>query len=520
LRRRIYSAHERIEKIEVLPSNTLALTKLNGSQLDRGIWHPAADFARTTYLPEGFMRRLPVALVPAAVGLLLAACVADRDTTSPRSAPDAAAFAQGAQPQTCSPNTFSGTMKQSAGTFFSAGNDPVFDLISTMKTSWQTNGAAAAATTTAGLNILARIAAVRLTSEQVLSPPSKFEAAEVAGGNLVYTVALCMTLGSVDAATATKALRTGVFELRGGTAPTVNPADPTGPAIAKPDVYPRWGVEPKTPGAWSSAYPRYLVYGVPGADLSELGHENPAVSTFNGFDVASLPADFLKSSLRVGMCVNALIGNQATNTRTGANLLIHLGVIEPNSSPTATFCENAPSPPSASLSTSKWFASIANRLSSVFTPASAFAGDDDLRFDSFTGGGPSSWSPHVFAQFPGSDIVLRFSTQPVDGFIYPATLKKFVVHAESALNPDHYFNGVEVTLRVANNSGLPAGACAHGTLKVTTTGLGDASFEDISILKAGGYTITADGSYSGITTLSKVSALFNIKNKGGTGLTC
>ena len=457
------------------------------------------------------MRRSPVALVPAAVGLLLAACVGDRDTTAPKSAPDAAAFVQGSQPQTCSQNLFNVAMKQDAGAFFSSSNDAVFDLISTMKSSWQNNGAAAPATITAGLNILARIAAVRLTSGQVLAPASKFEAAEVAGGNLVTEVSLCMSLGTVNATTATKALRSGVFGVVGGA------SDPSGPLIAQPDVYPRWGVEPRIAGAWSTAYPRYLVYGVPGAATSELGGETPTVGSFTGFDLLSLPADFDKSSLRDGLCVKALIGDQPSNTKSGVNLLIHKGLLESNSSP--TFCSDAPSPSTSSLSTSAWFASITNRLRSVFTPASAWAQDRSLDFDSFTGGGPSSWSPHVFGTISGGpQLPLTFSTQPTNGFVYPALLNTFVVHAQTAAG--HFLNGVTITIVVANNMGSPAGACVVGVLTAETKGAGDATFDKVSILKAGGYLISASGSYNGIPTQSAVSNLFNIKNKGGTSSTC
>jgi hypothetical protein len=400
-------------------------------------------------------------------------------------------------------------MKQNAGAFFFAGNDPVFDLITTMKNSWQTNGAGAAATTTAGLNILARVALVRLTSGQVLSPASKFEAAEVAGGNLVSAVALCMTLGPVDATTATNALRSGVFEVRGSIA-----GDP--PALARPDVYPRWGAEAKT--SWIIAgYPRYLVYGTPGIDASALGGETPTVHTFNGFEISTLPTNVPKSSLRVGICVNALVGIQSTNTRSAVNLLIHDGVVLPNSSPSTAFCTGAPSAPTASLSTSAWFASLTNRITSVFSPASLFAQERGLDFDSFTGGGPSSWSPQGFGQIAGSNIALTFTTQPVNGTAFEK-LNTIVVHAATVVQAPaagHTLEGVDVTISVANNSGTPAGACVVGTLTVTTNSLGDAIFDNVTVKKAGGYTITATGVYQTVPTQNRVSNLFNVKNKKG-----
>src|SRR6185295_2767970 len=96
------------------------------STVESGI--PAADFASITYLPECSMRRLPVALVPAAVGLLLAACVADRDTTSPRVAsPDSPSLT--VTPTTPACNSL---LKTDAQAYFKFNSDPVFDDITAL----------------------------------------------------------------------------------------------------------------------------------------------------------------------------------------------------------------------------------------------------------------------------------------------------------------------------------------------------------------------------------------------------
>jgi hypothetical protein len=453
------------------------------------------------------MRRSLVALVPAAAGLLLAACVGDRDSTAPRIAPSNSPSLDRPTSPACD-----ATIKTDARAFFSSyPGDPVFTDVDAMAAAYGTGGAAgAAAATPFGLNIFNHIANARQTSRQ------RAGILPDVGGKLAHDVAACTNLGTLDATFAGTAIASGVFAVRGGA------GDSPDAAIAKPDVYPRWGVEPIFPATWSTAYPRYLVYGVPGADASALGGESPTVATFTGFDVSSLPSSFDKSTLRVGICVKALIGDQNAQTRSGINLLIHNDLLEANSSPSAAFCLDAPTPAGSSLSTSAWFASITNRLTSIFSPASAWAQGRDVDFDSFTGGGPSSWSPQVFVTIAGSNVLLTFSTQPTNGFVYPAHLN-FVVHAQTSVNgvpTDHYVNGVAVTVSVTSNMGLPAGACARGTLTVYTTGQGDATFDDVSILKAGGFTIKADGSYNGISTQSKLSNQFQIKNKGGTVSTC
>lgn len=425
------------------------------------------------------MRRLPVALVPAAVGLLLAACVGDRDTTAPRSAPNAASFGK-TPPATCDFNT----LRSEGRDFFSSNTDPVFDIIKSMTDAFGTGGAAAA--TPFGLDVFAQIASARLTSRQIAG-------ASAAGGTLVRDVAKCTNLGAVDPAVAATALASGIFEVRGGT------GDSQSPALAKPDVFPRWGVEIKAPATtWPT--PRHLVLGTPGAATTELGGEPQSISGFVGYEVATLPVSVPKGGLRVGICIKT-----TTADLNAVNRLIHGGVVEGNSAP--TFCDGAPL---ATLSRSAWFASLANRVTSAFAPALLFAQDGGGRdLDSFTGGGPSSWSPMAWGKIVGASVALQFSTQPKNGF-NTAPLAPFVVHAGT---PGHALSGTLVTITVFGNSGLPAGAFVSGTLTIPTDGNGDATFNDIVVNKAGGYTLTATATYGGVPTGSTVSTLFNIKNK-------
>jgi hypothetical protein len=305
-----------------------------------------------------------------------------------------------------------------------------------------------------------------------------------------------MNLGTLDAATAASAIASGIFEVRGLA------SDPQTAALAKPEAFPRWGVESKT-ATWptSTAFPRYVVLGTPGAPVAELGGEPASVTSFVGYDVSRLPATAPVGGLRVGICI------KTTTSDLGAvNRLIHGGVVEGNSPP--TFCAGAPL---ASLSRSAWFASVANRVTSVFTPAPLWAQDGGGRdLDSFTGGGPSSWSPMAFGKIVGANIDLQFKTQPKNGFVSPSAVPTFVVHAGTI---GHDIGGTVVSIAVFGNQGEPAGAFVSGQVQTTTDVNGDATFSGLEINKPGGYTITASATYGGVPTGIAVSQKFNIKNK-------
>lgn len=435
------------------------------------------------------MRRSLVALMPAAVGLLISACVGDRATTAPRATADGAALLAAARPVTCSFTQ----INKDAGNYFASKQDVVYDIIKSMQSAYNLTGAAGA--TPYALDIYHQVEISRFGSRIVTG-------AEVAGGIFASDVALCTTLGTLDATAAGNALTNGIFAVRG----TAN--DPSTAALALPQSYPWWGVEPRFSSTWpTSPYSRYLIYAFPGVALVTLGGEQPAVPTFVGYNVSSLPAVWPKDGLRVGVCVLALKTDPTTRAHTAVNLLIHDGVVVANSAP--YFCDGAPL---ASLSTSTWFASITHRITSVFGTKSLYAQDRSLDDASFTGGGPSSWSPMPFGQITGSNIALTFTTQPSNGTAFN-TLNPFVVHAAT---PYHALEGVSVAISVANNSGVPAGACVIGTLTGTTDSNGNVTFNNVTVLKAGGYTITASGVYQTVPTLSGVSNLFNVKNGKGT----
>ena len=75
-----------------------------------------------------------------------------------------------------------------------------------------------------------------------------------------------------------------------------------------------------------------------------------------------------------------------------------------------------------------------------------------------------------------------------------------------------------VTLEIAGNNGKNAlfkdGSAAPSATVTRVTGAnGVADFAGVSVTKAGGYRLTATGSFDGVAGQPKVSNLFNIKNK-------
>jgi hypothetical protein len=430
------------------------------------------------------MRRSLVALVPVGVSLFLAACEADHSTTSPNAiAPRQSVSAD--LTLACSFNT----MSQDAKKYFMS-TDPVFTMISDMKTLFRTSRAAA---TPKGFDILTRVAAVRLTSTQLARSTADN------GGAFVNDVLGCMDVGPIpDTFNATASLASGVFEVRGDVAGA-------GPALAfdgtaggqRVASLPEWGVEASAawPTSTGAGQPRYLVYGYPLSSANFDG-ETPTAG-FNAFEVGTLRADVPKDGLVVGVCTRATV--------IAANRLLHDNAIVPNESP--TFCG-----PVASLSTKSWFAMIVDRAGSFFSPRQLFAqgiGDFD---QSFIGGGPSGWSPMVFAQLTGTSIALTFATEPKNTSIAPNTLPTFVVHASTAAG--HAVPGINVTISIAGNNGVPANAVLTPLNPTAVTDVnGDATFMGVLVNKAGGYTLTATGSLGGVATLSSISTLFNVKNK-------
>jgi hypothetical protein len=303
----------------------------------------------------------------------------------------------------------------------------------------------------------------------------------------------------VDKFTPAAALAAGVFEVRGNSGPTgAALAMNSSPGVAATLASPLWGAEPAN-GDWTrtaATYGRYLVYGYPlGANVLT-----------SGFELGTLPnslSGFLSSSndaFRTGLCIPQSQGNTA-------NRLVHLGAVVTD--PTVIvqqgthFCSGLV----ASTGSRTWLASLANRAASLLSPKSLSA--QPLLDDFFgIGGLPDGWSPVIPNALQGSGITITITQQPVNTRVGATDPVSVNVSGNGLLLP-----GVLVKLSVAGNNGVPANAIITGGTDgpFATDTHGNVTFP-MTIGKAGGYTLTVSGTFSGVPTGTATSVLFNVKN--------
>ena len=450
------------------------------------------------------MRRRSLApLASGSILSLLAACGGDPNgTVSPTMAP-------GTTPsRSISQSCNFTTVRADANAYFTSPNDAVFTLITNLA---QLSGTEPA-TTAKVMDILTEVAQTRFSSAVTSAD---------AGGTFVNDLLACSVLTVPATFNAASSLRSGIFEVRA-------PGQVASAALASiglnTPANPEWGVEPNPspalPGlpTWpnlSTAAPRYLIFGYLVSNANLL-NEHPA--TFdpgaNGFELRTIPNSITpdKTAFTVGACIKA--NSVDANGNPAANRLIHSAILV-NLSP--KFC--AVTSTSASLSRSSWLSVLGRRAASFFVPRTASAQADG---DFFSGGGPSTWSPFGAVQILGSSIGAKFSLPPTDQNINTAFSHNVAVTANTAAG--NLLQGVSISLQISGNSGAPSHFCvsptAHETCASTpdivtavTDANGVATFTNLGVTKAGGFTLTATGSFGLILTGSARSAMFHIKNK-------
>lgn len=441
------------------------------------------------------MRRSSVALLVALSSSLFTAACSDTSVVASRAtAPsERASVNNAAAPGGCSFTTVSKT----ANGYFASRTDPVFTMISAVQTAAKTDIASA---TAASWPILRRVADVRLTST----------VGSAAAGKTFLTALLACTNLNGDAtdflAHADSVLASGMLAVRtgGDTKPAAAMLNDKSTGV-RSFAEPTWGVEP-IGGSWPVASvtgtTSYLAYGypikVPLTDVTAATAINTnGTGSYNGFELGTLPASQDKETLRVGIC-------KAAGDLTSRNRLIHDGSIQGVNENPASLC--LLSGPTADAGPYLSMRGIGGYLASLFSPGSLYAQDGV----GFIGGHVSDWSPFTSATLTSSNVVLTFSKisgAHVDQFVPPFTV---TVKVGTRVIP-----GVDVTLTLANNSGLPAGAefTAGSKLTVRTLADGIAKFDSVAFHKAGGYTITATGNIGGLLTNAIISnPVFNIKN--------
>ena len=180
------------------------------------------------------MRRSPVALVPAAVGLLLAACVGDRDTTAPRVARRPAPPSLTASPQQ-RPPAISPSGKTRTRSSHRA-RDAVFTDITAMANAY---GVAPTHAPGGGDTVWTE----HLRPHRRRSPNQPPED----GHHARRRRNTRSRRGGVhESWSARRDVRGDGHCLRNLRGPRWRTVIPKAPALAKPDAFPRWGVESKT----------------------------------------------------------------------------------------------------------------------------------------------------------------------------------------------------------------------------------------------------------------------------------
>ena len=435
-----------------------------------------------------------------AVAAVAVACASDKNTAPPEPAVGAAIGAATTAP-TCDPTFVRANADAQA--FFASSSDPIFALLQTMRTQYQSGGPRAATNT--GFDALHRIADIRLTSRQ--------GGTAVAGDALTKDLLVCMSVGGLPPGfSVVAALGSGIYEVRGGT------TDVTAPALAKTLVAgqrsltsPVWGIEPINTwdGRFERRQTRFLVYGAPlpvNTFTRDPVSTDPNNVAYTGFDISTIPvmprlslvhANGSAAPVRVGICIDPAPGGNP-------NLLVHAGSADTTilrlTSPTfcATFAD-------ADLAPHGVLATLAHGALSLFTPTPALA------LVGGVGGLPSGLSPFGPVKVSVDDITLTFTQQPSTTGAGAAISPPVRVQARTENGTP--IGGVRITLHVLRSDGSDAGVTV-GTQETTSdlpSAPGIANFGHLAIPTSGTYTLRATGTMNGTATLTATSSAFVVQ---------
>jgi hypothetical protein len=401
--------------------------------------------------------RILAGLTVAGVAILVAC---GQDLTQPTAAPSAASFVKVVVP-TCSYSTSA----NDARSYFSSNKDTVFTLLSAMSKS----GSGAAATP-AGWAVLNRLAAAVGTAA-VNGTPAQ-------GNTFANDVLLCMSVATyaypLDLSSALGA--NGLLAVRdvGSSAPIVSRGTPV------------YGAEPSG-ATWPVTSPT-LFYGSP-VNNPLFDNETPAGVVF---DLKSLPGGLnFSPMIRVGVCSISDPNARILHDHSGSTPVI----LSPDNA--LSFCTVTSS---ATQSSSALFAAAAS-LATWLAPAPAHAATTAFAFGGGgTGlvGGLSDIGPVSFTS------VVTFTVPPTNTSVSFAQQWNPVVTVTDTTAKGHPIANVLITLSVASNNGSYN---MTGNTAITDAN-GVATFPNLHIDKAGGYTMTASSEVGGST-----SVFFNINGQ-------
>lgn len=421
----------------------------------------------------------------------LAAC--GETPTSTRNAQVARATTASSLTLTCDING----LKSNARAYASSNQDPLYTIIGDLQK--LVKGGPSAVGTDRAFDGLARLAAMRGTSAQLSTATgTTFNALTLGFLGCMESYVSSNVPGDFSVV---GALSPGwMYEVRGKASDAAEGAYERGES-------PYWAAE--APQGWSvaatSQAKRFLIYGYRLADFLTT---DPTVGS--AFEVATIPTIAsgklsLGSDLTIGECEV-----QLTST---------LRVQHEQSILKETDLSCATPPSFATLSTapgSNGFSPLrlAQQALALFAPRTLNA----TMIIGSVGGGRSVLSP--FAVIDMQSVQLAFVHGLADGAVSLAL-------ADTSGNPAQVrvttlngspLSGATVTLSIAGNSSSIAffrdgSAAASATVARTTDANGLATFDNVRLTKAGGYTIAASGSFDGVPGTSVLSNSFNVQNK-------
>ena len=419
----------------------------------------------------------------AAAGVLALVVSCSQDQSRGALAPTEASYVKGPPAPTCSFSTASNDAKA----YLSNQKDPIFALLSLQSTAYK-GGAAAA--TSAGLDVLARLGVARD------SGLIKATATDSIGSKFVNDVLLCTSLptgGDFKGALGAH----GLFAVRavGNTAAVLS-------RFKLDNGNPQYGAEPSTTAGYQftgSATSKALFYAAP--VVTTIG--DPTVGTV--FDLKTLPEPLTFSpALRVGVCDMSIADGRIEHVHGQA-------VILPPNPP--TFCTASLN----SLETSgSLLASAARDVMSWLAPRPAYAAVRS--FISFQPGGGlvtglSEIGPVMVLDSLTIDRVPNASvSDTAKALDNDSTTSQFspVVRVRALTKSGTPIVQVSIKLTVIGNKGSFA---ASGD-STTTDSQGYARFPNLAINKAGGYTISATiPAAENVAPYTVTSNLFNINGQ-------
>ena len=434
---------------------------------------------------------------------MVAAACSDRSTTTVTAPHAPRTSVAGTLALSCSP----ATLTTLATAYAASATDPLFAIITALQSS-SAEYHRTAATTDLAFDGLSRLAAMRGTSAQKSAATgATFDA--LTKGFLGCTESyIASTVPSTFSVAG--ALGAGwMFEVRGNSG-----KDGAAGAYARGST-PYWASEPESGRTWGNSLVvtapsgttptnRVLIYGFRLTDYSTV---DPKVG--NAFEIATIPTVgsgvlALVPSLHIGLCEVDL----TTTAR-----VQHVVSILPN---TALACSTPPPFATSALLVRSVLnpAWLASKAMSFFTPATLEA----ALIVGSVGGAVSELSPSAVIDMQAVtldfDVVVKDgrNSEPLEG-AHGGPVKVRV----GTLNGSP-LEAASVTLSIAGNNGKHAlfkdgSAAPSETVTRVTDAHGVATFTGVSVTKAGGYRLTANGNFDGVDGIPVTSNLFNIKNK-------